>query len=149
MDVHQVAAHPEEPAVVFAATARGFHYSDDYGESFSRRRGDMPYLYQRACACFPNSGAYLVSTSRGPHGQADALLYRSDDAGETWARVNGLPDAVAANIDTHQIAIVDDKRALVVVDNHLLYETIDEGVSWRKVGEYPRLFGVINAPAAK
>lgn len=34
-DVHMVAARPREPNIVFCATARGFHYSDDHGDTFS------------------------------------------------------------------------------------------------------------------
>ena len=146
MDVHQVAAHPTKPAVVIAATARGFYYSRDHGDTFAHRGEGMPYLYQRACAGFPDRDAYLVSTSRGPHGQADALLYRSEDAGQTWAQVNGLPDGIEANIDTHQIVITGPRHALVIVENKDLYETRDAGENWRKTGAYPRLFGAMVLP---
>lgn len=144
MDVHQVATHPSDPAIVFAATARGYHISSDHGETFTPKPGGMPYLYQRACACFDERDVYLVSTSRGPHGQADALLYRSEDAGENWTLVKGLPENISRNIDTFQIIIVSGARALVIVDNTSLYETDDWGISWQEVGhDYPRLFAAL------
>ena len=141
MDVHQVAAHPAEPAIVFAATAGGFHFSDDHGETFVARNEGFPYLYQRACACFGSGEIYLASTSRGPHGGADALLLRSGDAGKKWERVNGLLEPLEKNIDTHQILILGEKRALVIVNDTILYETDDTGIHWRKIGDFPRLFG--------
>ena len=150
MDVHQVSTHPSDPAIVFAATARGFYLSRDYGDTFMHQRGDMPYYYQRACACFPESDVYLVSTSRGPHSRADAQLYRSDDAGENWALVSGLPEQIGENIDTFQIITVSVAKALVVVDDTALYQTDDLGRNWQKIDDYPRLFGglVVQMPHA-
>jgi hypothetical protein len=150
MDVHQVSAHPSDPATIFAATARGFYLSRDYGDTFIHQRGGMPYYYQRACACFPESEVYLVSTSRGPHSRVDAQLYRSDDAGENWALVSGLPEQIGENIDTFQIITVGGTKALVVVDDTTLYQTDDLGLNWQKIADYPRLFGgvVVQMPQA-
>ena len=150
MDVHQVATHPSDPATVFAATARGFYISRNHGDTFVHQRSGMPYYYQRACACFPESDVYLVSTSRGPHSRVDAQLYRSDDAGENWALVNGLPEQIGENIDTFQIVTVGGADALVVVDDTTLYQTDDWGLNWQRVADYPRLFGglVVQMPQA-
>lgn len=144
MDVHQVATHPTDPGTVFAATARGFHLSTDHGDTFTRQSNGMPYLYQRACACFAQRDVYLVSTSRGPHGKSDALLYRSEDAGKNWALVNGLPEQIGENIDTFQIITADEAHALVIVDDTTVYETHDWGINWSEVGSgYPRLYGAL------
>jgi len=141
MDVHQVAAHTSDPETVFAATAKGFYISKNHGETFTHQQDGMPYHYQRACAYFPERDVYLVSTSRGPHGGADALLCRSGDGGKRWALVNGLPEHIGENIDTFQIIVVRGGYALVIVEDTALYETRDWGLSWQKVGDYPRLFG--------
>jgi hypothetical protein len=144
MDVHQVATHPADPRVVFAATARGFYLSKDYGDTFAHQHNGMPYSYQRACACFPQRDVYLVSTSRGPRSKSDALLYRSEDDGKTWSQVNGLPEQVSENIDTFQILTRRDGHALVIVDDTAVYETRDWGVNWSEVGnDYPRLYGAL------
>ena len=133
MDVHQVATHPSDPATVFAATARGFYLSRDYGDTFTHQRSGMPYYYQR-----------------GPHSRVDAQLYRSDDAGENWVLVSGLPEQIGENIDTFQIITVSGAKALVVVDDTTLYQTDDLGLNWQKVDDYPRLFGglVVQMPQA-
>jgi hypothetical protein len=140
-DVHQVAAHPEIPAIVFAATARGFHISMDHGKSFVQKPGDMPYLYQRACVCFPDNGVYLVSTSRGPHGQADSLLFRSEDPGDKWKLVEGLPERIHSNIDTYQVVVIDSSKAIAIIENSSIYFSEDIGKSWVKLSsQFPRLY---------
>lgn len=144
MDVHQVAAHPVEPTIVSAATANGFYISYNYGDVFFQRNKGLPYYYQRACACFADRNVYLVSTSRGPHGQADALLYRSEDDGKNWTMVNGLPEKIDKNIDTFQIAIVDNATAMAIVEDKNLYKTNDWGLNWHKVeDDYPVLFAIL------
>ena len=82
-DVHQVVVHPDRSETVLAATATGFYLSEDSGGLFERKPDPMPYHYQRAVACIPGSDTFLVSTSRGPHGNANARLYRTIDAAES------------------------------------------------------------------
>lgn len=146
MDVHQVATHPVNPAIVIAATAGGFHFSEDWGETFAIRNEGMPSLYQRACACFDSGEVFLASTSCGPHGCAEALLLRSENAGKNWEQVKGLPESLEKNIDTHQIFILGKAHGLVMVDNSVVYETFDEGIHWRQMGSFPRLFGGVVVP---
>ncbi|MEE2617410.1 MAG: hypothetical protein VX677_02245 [Candidatus Poribacteria bacterium] len=144
MDVHQVATHLSNPSQVIAATASGFYLSDDYGHTFICQSDGMSYHYQRACACFADEDIYLVSTSRGPHGRAESQLFRSENAGRDWGLVEGLPENIDKNIDTFQIIIVDGGCALVIIEDTILYETNDWGMTWNKVGEnYPRLFGAL------
>lgn len=144
IDVHQVFVHPKKPKIVFAATANGFYISNDCGETFSLRWREKPFNYQRACICFAERDIYLTSVSRGPHGQADASLHKSENCGKTWNRVNGLPDKIADNIDTFQIAVVNGGRAFVIVNNSSLYETDNWGEDWHQIGHnYPRLFGLL------
>ena len=143
-DVHQVAAHPDNPNIVFASTAQGFYISTSKGDVFERKTGEMPYYYQRACGVFPGTDIYLCSTSRGPHGQADALLFRSKNGGENWQVVDALPSGVGANIDTYQIKIVDGRSAYLIVDNTSVWRTEDWGLRWSLLAEdLPRIFGIM------
>ena len=147
IDVHQVAAHPSNPAIVFAATAEGFYLSKNHGDTFTRQNNDMPYHYERACACFLERDVYLLSTSRGPHEYAEARVYRSEDEGIHWESVNGLPEGISNNINTSQIIIVRDGNALVIVEDTSIYETNDYGMNWEKVrSDFPRLFGALVIP---
>lgn len=131
-DVHQVATHPDRDETVLAATATGFYISNDSGENFVRGTEPMAYYYQRACACFPGSETVLVSTSRGPHGDAGAKLYRTTDLGSTWNEVIGLPSEIRNNIDTFHLCTTADGRVLVCADN-VLYASDDYGESFERI----------------
>ena len=76
MDVHQVVVNPKDPSIVIAATASGFYYSHNAGQTFACTSQDLPHHYQRACAVFPSGKVFLTSISRGPSG-GSANLYRS------------------------------------------------------------------------
>jgi len=130
-DVHMVAAHPAKPGIVFAATANGFHISHDNGDSWTPRPGKMPYLYQRAVACFADRDVYLASTAKHDRG-AGAKLFRSEDEGRRWVEVSGLPSA-DRNISTHQVKAIEGGRGLAVLSDTSLYESTDWGTSWRKL----------------
>ena len=143
-DVHQVAVDPVDPAIVFAATAQGFHISYDHGQAFSRMPGSMPYLYQRACTALPGGTAVLASTARGPHGQADALLYRSEDGGQTWKMVHGLPGSVSRNIDSFQVFAAGEQQVLAVIEDTQLYESNDTGKTWeKKENTFPKIYAFL------
>ena len=110
----------------------------------------MPYYYQRACAVFPGTEVYLSSTSRGPHGQADAILFKSDDSGETWRKVKGLPTEVADNIDTYQVETDSSGRAWTVIDNTSLWESADFGENWRcTAAGLPYVYGFLSGSESR
>ncbi len=143
MDVHQVGAHPREAGTVFAATANGFHISHDRGDTFERRATGLPHLYQRAVACFPDRDVYLSSTAAGSGGR-QAALCRSEDGGRSWARVEGLPEDLGRNIDTHHVAVRPGGEALVVVDDTSLYVSRDYGATWSPLQEgLPRIWSLL------
>ncbi|MDX1534690.1 MAG: hypothetical protein R3291_03625, partial [Thermoplasmata archaeon] len=145
-DVHMVAAHPTRPPIVFAATAAGFHFSKDHGEAFDQRLQGMPHYYQRSCAVFPDEDVYLVSTAMHDGGE-DARLYRSEDEGRAWKRVDGLPEVLSRNIDTHQIAVFPGGHAFVAVNDRDVYESTDQGRSWKRIGsEFPRIWSLLSLP---
>ena len=105
-DVHQVITSPQQNERVYANTARAVYISDDRGKSWSHRSDGFPHSYGRAIAVHPDDPDCLLATvSKGPHGDAEGQLYRSDDAGQTWEHVtNGFPESVSHNIDTFHIA---------------------------------------------
>ena len=131
-DVHQVVAHPDRHQTVLAATARGFYISDDSGNSFVRKTEPMAYYYQRACSCFPGTETVLVSTSTGPHGNAGAKLYRSENFGSEWHEVVRLPEEIRNNIDTFHLCVTAEGRALVCADK-LLFASDDYGESFEQI----------------
>ncbi len=144
MDVHHVSVHPNMPSTLFAATAEGFYISHNNGDSFTQRNSVIENCYQRACIVFPDKNIYLVSASKGPHGDVDAQLYWSNNEGRNWYPAKGIPEKLQTNIDTFQLVIAKKGMALAIIDNISLYETNDYGINWIKIGgNYPKLFTIL------
>lgn len=131
-DVHQVATSQRSKKRVYANTAHGVYISDDHGKSWAHRSNGFPYKYGRAIAVHPTDPDCLLATvSKGPHGDPQGQLYRSDDAGRAWDLVkNGFPQSVSHNIDTFHIAFSNDGNAWAAIGQDL-YTSTDRGISWQ------------------
>ncbi len=132
-DVHQVAADPDEPRRVLAATAYGLAESDDAGATWSFATEGMHASYCRAVALA--GGTLVVSCSSGPRG-GRATLYRRPSrspAPETpFERCRaGLPEWFERNIDT---ACLDAAGATVAFGTAggEVYASADAGASWTR-----------------
>lgn len=104
----------------------------------------MPYLYQRAVAVFPDRDVYLASTARH-FGGSGAKLFRSEDEGNHWNEVEGLPKSLGTNIDTWQIAALHGGTAFVVTGDTELQRSEDWGTSWIAAGrDLPRVNAIVS-----
>lgn len=56
-------------------------------------------------------------------------IFRSPDAGATWARVGDIPEGVAWNLIMHPY---DNKRAYVLTEDTTHWRTEDRGESWKE-----------------
>ncbi len=130
-DVHQVITVAQAPDRVYANTANAVYISNDYGTSWQHCATGLPYSYGRALAVHPQApDCLLASVSSGPHGEADGRLFRSDDAGQTWAHVQkGFPASTKDNIDTFQLVFDTDGTAWCAV-GETLYRSDDRGHIW-------------------
>lgn len=129
-DVHEVRAHPSEPAVVMAAAAVGLCRSDDGGASWAVETDGLPNTYARAVAF--TGGHVLVSISDGPFARRSAL-YERPDAGGPLVRVEaGLPsEGLHGNVDTACLAARGDQVALADGDGDVW--TQRDGTSWERI----------------
>lgn len=136
-DVHQVATCPASDDRVYANTACGIYISEDRGDSWEHRAGDLDQRYGRAVAVHPAQPDCLLATvSDGPHA-GNGQLYRSDDAGLSWSHVkNGFPETAEDNIDTFHVAFSLDGKAWACVGENL-YVSEDEGKGWEEIWEAP------------
>jgi len=81
MHVHAIAVHPEDPAVVYAATGKGLLRSADRGTSWSCVvEAEGPE--QMWSVLFHPNDPRIILTGSAPLG-----LHRSDDGGRTWKRM--------------------------------------------------------------
>jgi photosystem II stability/assembly factor-like uncharacterized protein len=88
-DIHCVATEPADPKTIFVTTGRGLYHSSDSGASWNYLNGlsrsyTIPLLITES--------AIYVAAAAGPPplwamaaGGADALLFRSDDRGRSFA----------------------------------------------------------------
>jgi photosystem II stability/assembly factor-like uncharacterized protein len=98
--------------------------------------GDTLGLTQVSRLFTPDSGAFFAA-ARGE-------LYRSDDAGATWRKVD-LPDAGPDPVvAVHPI----DHRIIYVGGTQGLYKTDDDAATWKLVLESPKVRGVTVSAAA-
>jgi hypothetical protein len=109
-DVHEVRAHPSDPAVVMAAAAVGLCVSTDAGTTWDVSTEGLPTTYARAVAFLDDD--VLVSVSDGPRA-ARSAVYRRPVGGGTLERVDeGLGDQLHGNVDTRCLATGKGRAAL-------------------------------------
>jgi photosystem II stability/assembly factor-like uncharacterized protein len=139
-DVHTVTPAPDGTRL-YATTGRGFYRSDDGGCHWRYlmtgldRRYTVPLVASRQ----QPERLYTAAAATPPPGWrqgANAALYRSDDGGEHWMRLeHGLPSPFEAMI--RQIAVDDTGRVFIAAGPEL-FVSEDEGDSWRRLaGDLP------------
>ncbi len=145
-DVHTVTLAPEGMQL-YATTGRGFYRSDDGGHHWQHlMRGlERRYTVPLVMSALQPGRLYTAAAAGSPPSWrqgANAALYRSDDAGEHWTRLErGLPPQF--DVMVRQIA-VDNTETLYIAAGHELFISADEGDSWRRlVGDLPTVTSLI------
>ena len=136
-DVHTVT-----PSAVgtrlYATTGAGFHRSDDGGEHWRHittgldRRYTIPFVVSPER---PNR-VYTGASASPPPGWvkgANAAIYRSDDGGEQWVKLEG---GLPPQFDTMLWAIALDKAGgLYAATRHEVFASNDSGDRWQLMAE--------------
>jgi photosystem II stability/assembly factor-like uncharacterized protein len=145
-DVHTVTPATES-ARLYVTTGRGFYRSDDGGHRWGHlmtgldRRYTVPLAASRQ-----RPGRLYTAAAAGPPPSwrqgANAALYRSDDGGDHWMRLErGLPPQFEVMV--RQIA-VDSAETLYIAAGHALFISQDEGETWRRLaGDLPTVTSLI------
>ncbi|MEX0663544.1 MAG: hypothetical protein WD598_02090 [Acidimicrobiia bacterium] len=127
-DVHEVRAHPTDPALVLAAAAVGFAKSTDGGVAWHVITDGLHATYARAVA-FTNEAA-LVTVSDGPFSTTGAV-YRWILGGDEPLEqcLDGLPGWLAGNVDTGCLDAAGEDAVLVDAGG-AVFASGDDGMSW-------------------
>lgn len=127
-DVHQVLAHPSDPDLVIAATARGLGISRDGGATWVIERDGLPAPY---CSAVAFSGYDVLVSASAHHFASQGALYRRtlDGHGALVAVGAGLPPWMNGIVDTR---CIDVRASTMAVADHggNLYVSMDGGDAW-------------------
>lgn len=149
-DVHQVTAHPTDPAVVVAACARGLAQSRDGGTTWETTSDGLHAPYCRAVAMAGDDpeapDIVLVTASTGPRTD-HAAIYRRGLSDPVFERcTDGLPGWFGSNLDTHRLASSGSTVALGTGDG-AAYHSEDAGRTWHRSAEgLPPVTCILIAP---
>jgi len=82
----------------------------------------------------PESGDfYALPTYADSTGRAPAI-HVSDDNGQSWSRLPGVPDSAGGELDIKTFAIIPDNGGIDILfagtENHGLFRSVDDGATW-------------------
>jgi photosystem II stability/assembly factor-like uncharacterized protein len=151
-----VVQHPADPDLLYAVTwerdrkawnnveygpGSGLHRSADGGRTWQRLGGGLPtgdFIGRIGVAIAPSAPATLYAvvddhTPSADGGRNGAAIYRSVDAGDTWARVDQGPLESRIGYDLCEVVVApDDPEEIWVTGSYLLHST-DGGQSFERV----------------
>jgi photosystem II stability/assembly factor-like uncharacterized protein len=134
-DVHTVTP-ASTSSLLYATTGGGFYRSDDGGQHWRHLMSGLERRYTVPLAASrQRPGRLYTAAAAGPppgwQRGANAALYRSDDGGEHWMRLEqGLPPQF--DVMVRQIA-VDDADTVFAAAGPDLFASYDEGDTWQRL----------------
>ncbi|MBV9388773.1 MAG: hypothetical protein JOZ78_20305 [Chroococcidiopsidaceae cyanobacterium CP_BM_ER_R8_30] len=140
-DVHVV--NPATDGVrLYAVTGSGFHRSDDGGHHWQCLMAGLERRYTTLCVTAPKQPErlYTAAAASPPpgwvRGGANAALYRSEDGGDHWVRLeHGLPPQFDVMVRS---LTVDANGIIYAAAGQELFKSADGGDNWQLVaGDLP------------
>jgi photosystem II stability/assembly factor-like uncharacterized protein len=145
-DVHSVAVHSRNGAVVYAATRHGFGRSDDFAKSWRRIDAFEGQGYARPLAVNPARPEQLftASATTGPGGfnrpgvGAECGIFRSEDGGLDWTHLTqGLPARFRPYVDGIAVDPVQPEHVVLADREGHVFESRDGGENWSQTAQAP------------
>jgi len=150
--LHSICSWPGEPErLAVAVSAAGMWLTEDRGRTWRRGNGGIvPRYLPPEALVDENAGRCVHHVERAPRApnrlfmQFHGGVYRSDDAGESWADIgDGLPSAFGfplmvdpADPDSaYVIPLVADMDRVTPDGRVRVYETRDAGATWSARGD--------------
>ena len=133
LDAHALAVSSAAPNSVFLAVRMGLFQSDDRGQSWRDMRIGRfsPLTYGRDIRVSPHDPRTLFAALSPAARSRDGSLYRSNDLGATWSRIDhGVKaDATMMAVNVHP---TDPGKVFCVSRCGQVFGTEDAGASWRE-----------------
>jgi len=156
LDIHMVAGDPLRHNVVYAATARAFYRSEDFGRGWVLSTGGLHRDYMHDFTVTPGEqSTLLMATANGTPpawirpSRAEAAIYRSQDWGGSWQQVgSGMPGMLEPMVwaivaDPHRpstlFAGLGEWRVGDGPAHGEIWRSEDDGATWRQIyrGDQP------------
>jgi photosystem II stability/assembly factor-like uncharacterized protein len=139
-DIHQVVLRPSNPDEIFMNTGIGFYHSPDRGHTWEHRTGPesrIGYPDQLLFSPIDDNVLFMSGARRDPTTwrktqTADAVVLRSQDAGQTWQEAGvGLPSPMRHNIEAMSVAGFPGGFTLFIGDTGgNVYSSEDQAATW-------------------
>jgi photosystem II stability/assembly factor-like uncharacterized protein len=141
LDSHAIVVSAVAPGAPILAVRMGLFRADNRGESWHDMQvgRHSPVTYTRDVCVSPHNPRTLYACFSSAARSNDGTLYRSDDLGEGWRRVDHGIEAKGTMMAV-TVSQADAKRVYCVSRCGQVFGTEDEGASWR---EYPLPAGVL------
>lgn len=147
--VESIAVHPKDSRIILLGTESGIHRTTDRGQSWHWIRSGFPATDRHrfsapiGVVCFDPAKPNVAFAGVGrPRWDKDGqgAIYRSDDTGLTWRRVDGgqlPPRAIISDLEVKP----GDSRVMLAATSKGIFRSDDEGNSWRSSNEgLPHLY---------
>lgn len=86
--VNTVMRNAQRPNIIYVGTKQAFYMSRDNGESWSRRGGNLPFGDFTSILINPRNSEEIFAGNAYQTGEIGGGVYRSVNAGMTWARID-------------------------------------------------------------
>ncbi|MGI9165646.1 MAG: YCF48-related protein [Pyrinomonadaceae bacterium] len=90
--VNTIAQDPQRPGYLYIGTKQAFYSSQDAGATWSRRGGNLPFGDFTSILINPRNVDEIFVGNAYQNGQTGGGVYRSLNAGKTWARIDPKED---------------------------------------------------------
>jgi photosystem II stability/assembly factor-like uncharacterized protein len=133
LDSHAIAVSAAAPGVPILAVRMGLFRGDNGGASWHDMEVGRfsPLTYARDICVSPHNPRTLYTCLSSAARSNDGTLYRSDDLGESWRRVDhGI--TAEGTMTCVTVSRADPKRVYCVSRVGQVFGTEDEGASWRE-----------------
>ena len=86
--INTIARSPQRPSHIYVGTKKTLYMSKDDGVNWSRRGGDLPFGDFTSILINPRNADEVFAGNAYQTGEAGGGVYRSINAGTTWARID-------------------------------------------------------------